>query len=159
MNERIERLRSESVGTVPSVSGARARLLTSFYQSLDPEAHSAPLQRALAFRHLLEHQPIHIGEYEVFFGEEEAPQEALKTIFVPTAAQQTAAAKLMFRETDDGFRVPLGITLYDAGIGHYKSSRCGPRTQARAIGAYAYKRGTYQIRFFGGKTTRTLKVR
>jgi hypothetical protein len=68
-------------------------------------------------------------------------------------------AKLMFRETDDGFRVPDGITLYDAGIGHYKGSRCGPRTQARAIGAYAYKPGTYQIQFFSGKATRTLKVR
>jgi hypothetical protein len=68
-------------------------------------------------------------------------------------------ARLMFREVDDGFRVPDGITLYDAGIGHYTSTRCGARTQARAIGAYAYKRGTYEVRFFGGKTTRTLKVR
>ena len=65
----------------------------------------------------------------------------------------------MFREADDGFRVPDGITLYDAGIGHYTSSRCGANTQARAIGAYAYQRGTYKIVFFGGKATRTLKVR
>ncbi|MHA1530047.1 MAG: hypothetical protein ACTSVG_13595 [Alphaproteobacteria bacterium] len=68
-------------------------------------------------------------------------------------------AKLMRREIEDGFRVPDGITLYDAGIGHYTSSRCGQNTQALAIGAYAYKRGTYQVRFFGGKTTRTLTVR
>jgi len=68
-------------------------------------------------------------------------------------------AKLMFREADDGFTVPDGITLYDAGVGHYTSSSCGKNTQALAIGAYAYKRGTYQIRFFGGKTTRTLTVR
>ena len=68
-------------------------------------------------------------------------------------------AKLMFREVDDGFRVPDGITLYDAGIGHYTSKRCGARIQARAIGAYAYRRGTYEVKFFGGKATRTLKVR
>ncbi len=68
-------------------------------------------------------------------------------------------AKLMRREVDDGFRVPDGITLYDAGIGHYTSSRCGANTQARAIGAYAYQPGTYQIVFFGGRTTRTLTVR
>ncbi len=68
-------------------------------------------------------------------------------------------AKLMLSETDAGFRVPDGITLYDAGIGHYTSSRCGANTRARAIGAYAYKRGTYPISFFGGKTTRTLTVR
>ena len=67
--------------------------------------------------------------------------------------------KLMRREFDDGFRVPDGITLYDAGIGLYTSTRCGPNTRARAIGAYAYQRGTYQIRFFGGSATRTLQVR
>jgi hypothetical protein len=65
----------------------------------------------------------------------------------------------MLSEADDGFRVPDGITLYDAGIGHYTSSRCGANTRARAIGVYAYKRGTYPISFFGGKTTRTLTVR
>lgn len=68
-------------------------------------------------------------------------------------------AKLMRREVGDGFRVPDGITLYDAGVGHYTSKRCGPRTLALAIGAYAYKRGTYEIRFFGGKAVRTLTVR
>ena len=67
--------------------------------------------------------------------------------------------KLMFREADDGFLVPDGITLYDAGIGHYTSSRCGANTKARAIGAYAYQRGTSKVEFFGGKTIRTLKVR
>ena len=55
--------------------------------------------------------------------------------------------------------MPDGITLYDAGIGHYTSSSCGPRTLALAIGAYAYKRGTYELRFLGGKATRTLTVR
>lgn len=68
-------------------------------------------------------------------------------------------AKMMRRQVDDGFQVPDGITLYDAGIGHYKSKRCGQRAQARVIGVYAYRRGTYELRFFGGKATKTLNVK
>jgi len=68
-------------------------------------------------------------------------------------------ARLMRREVDAGFRVPDGITLYDAGIGHYTSGKCGPRTRALAIGAYAKKRGTYEIRLLGGKATKTLTVK
>ncbi len=56
-------------------------------------------------------------------------------------------------------KVPDGITLYDAGIGHYISSRCGASAQARAIGVYATTRGSYELRFFEGKVTRTVKVK
>ena len=69
MNTRIERLRSECVNALPSVSGERAELLTSFYQSSGGDERSVPVQRALAFRHLLEHQRIHIGEGELIVGE------------------------------------------------------------------------------------------
>jgi len=69
MNTRIERLRSESISALPLVSGERAELLTSFYRSLDPEEHSVPVCRALAFQHLLEQQSIHIGEDELIVGE------------------------------------------------------------------------------------------
>lgn len=67
--------------------------------------------------------------------------------------------RMMRRQVDDGLRVPEGITLFDAGIGHYTSSTCGPNTKLRAIGAFANKRGTYEMRFFGGEVVRTLKVR
>ena len=69
MNTRIERLRSECVNALPSVSGERAELLTSFYQSLDSDKRSVPVQRALAFQHLLEHQRIHVGRDELIVGE------------------------------------------------------------------------------------------
>ena len=69
MNTRIERLRSESVNALPSVSSERAELLTSFYQSLDTDKRSVPVQRALVFQHLLEHQRIHVGEDELIVGE------------------------------------------------------------------------------------------
>ena len=79
MNKRIERLRSESLRTVPSVSGKRAELLTHFYRTLDRDAHAVPVQRALAFRHLLEHQPIHIGEGELIVGERGTGPKATPT--------------------------------------------------------------------------------
>jgi hypothetical protein len=67
-------------------------------------------------------------------------------------------ARTMKRQVLDGLKVPNGITLYDAGIGHYTSSRCKARAEARAIGVYASSPGTYALQFFGGKTVRTVKV-
>ena len=69
MNKRIERLHNESVNALPSVSSERAELLTSFCRSLDPGEHSVAVCRALALRHLLEQQSIHIGEDELIVGE------------------------------------------------------------------------------------------
>ena len=54
---------------------------------------------------------------------------------------------MLRRQVSDGFRVPEGIRLYDAGIGHYTSKSCGKNTLARAIGAHGYKRGTYELKF------------
>ena len=96
-----------------------------------------------------------------------------KTINVPVKSRAVVAAfrahecgqpapdfaRTMERQARDGFRVPDGITLYDAGIGHYTSSRCGASAQARAIGVYATTRGTYELRFFEGKTIRTIRVK
>ena len=79
MNTRIERLRSECVNAPPSVSSERAELLTSFYQSLDSDKRSVPVQRALAFQHLLEHQRIHIGEGELIVGERGPGPKATST--------------------------------------------------------------------------------
>ena len=79
MNERIERLRAESVDTPPSVSGERARLLTSFYGSSDVDARSVPVQRANAFRYLLEHQSIHVGGGELIVGERGPAPKATPT--------------------------------------------------------------------------------
>ena len=79
MNARIERLRSESVNALPSVSSERAELLTSFYRSLDSEKRSVPMQRALAFRHLLEHQSIHVGREELIVGERGPAPKATPT--------------------------------------------------------------------------------
>ena len=67
-------------------------------------------------------------------------------------------AGMMRNQAADGLRVPDGITLYDAGIGSYRSSRCKAQVPARAIGVYGNKVGTYQLDFFGGKTRRMVAV-
>ena len=69
MNERIKRLRDQSLEARPTMTAERAKLITEFYKS--PEAHrtSYPLQRALAFKHILEHKAICINEGELIIGE------------------------------------------------------------------------------------------
>jgi len=79
LDERIERLRSESVETAPSVSGERARLLTEFYRTSGCASRSVPLQRAHAFAYLLGHQAIHIGEDELIVGERGPQPKATPT--------------------------------------------------------------------------------
>jgi len=66
---------------------------------------------------------------------------------------------LMQDQAEQGLQVPDGITLYDAGIGTYRSSRCKGQVPARAIGVYGNKQGSYKLDFFGGKTRRTVVVR
>ncbi len=79
MNARIERLRSECLETPPSISGERARLLTAFYGSSDVQTRPVSIQRALAFRYLLENQSIHIGDGELIVGERGPTPKATPT--------------------------------------------------------------------------------
>jgi len=79
LNERVERLRRESVETVPSVSGERARLLTEFYAVADTSKDPVPVVRAKAFAYLLDHQPIHIGDGELIVGERGPKPKATPT--------------------------------------------------------------------------------
>ncbi|HEU5402089.1 MAG TPA: pyruvate formate lyase family protein, partial [Terriglobales bacterium] len=67
MNDRVARLRQNSLDLKPSLSIERARLVTEFYKS-NTET-STPLHRALALRYLLENKSIYIGEGELIVGE------------------------------------------------------------------------------------------
>ena len=72
MNERIQKLRNQSINAEPTLSVERAQLLTQFYQSLEsPETqlHSIPITRALAFQYLLENKKVCINEGELIVGE------------------------------------------------------------------------------------------
>lgn len=77
MNERIRLLRSQSENTPPSISIERAVLVTEAYQQHAADLVSAPLLRALTFKHLMENKTICINNHELIVGERgTAPQEA-----------------------------------------------------------------------------------
>jgi pyruvate formate-lyase/glycerol dehydratase family glycyl radical enzyme len=69
MNERIKRLREESLRAKPFLSPERALLMTEFYESHRSATLSVPLKRALAFKYLCERRAIAIGDGELIVGE------------------------------------------------------------------------------------------
>jgi pyruvate formate-lyase/glycerol dehydratase family glycyl radical enzyme len=79
MNERIKRLRGESLEAKPSLSAERALLLTEFYRRTASATLSAPMKRALAFRYLLENKSVTIGDGELIVGERGPAPKATPT--------------------------------------------------------------------------------
>lgn len=79
MNERIWKLREESVTTKPYIDTERAELLTEFYKDNLNHKYSTPVFRALAFKHILENKTIGIGEGELIVGERGKAPKATPT--------------------------------------------------------------------------------
>ncbi|HVP07407.1 MAG TPA: pyruvate formate lyase family protein, partial [Candidatus Acidoferrum sp.] len=79
MNERIRKLREQSLHAAPTISLERAKLLTEFYQSDVASRVSVPVARALAFKYLLEHKSICINEGELIVGERGPSPKAAPT--------------------------------------------------------------------------------
>jgi pyruvate formate-lyase/glycerol dehydratase family glycyl radical enzyme len=79
MNERVRKLREQSLDAVPRISIERARLLTEFYGSGRMERASVPVARALAFSYLLENKGICINEGELIVGERGPAPKATST--------------------------------------------------------------------------------
>jgi pyruvate formate-lyase/glycerol dehydratase family glycyl radical enzyme len=67
MNERVARLRQESIETEPWLSIERAALLTCFYRN--SRELSVPIERARALQAVLENKTIYIGEDDLIVGE------------------------------------------------------------------------------------------
>jgi pyruvate formate-lyase/glycerol dehydratase family glycyl radical enzyme len=78
MTERVVRLRQQSLDAIPSISTERAELMTEFYQR-DMGPVSAPVRRALAFKHTMEHKTICINEGELIVGEKGPAPKATPT--------------------------------------------------------------------------------
>lgn len=74
MNERVAKLRQQSVTAIPSISIERAELVTQVYEKYAGRV-STPVLRALTFKHILENKEISINEGELIVGERgSAPQ-------------------------------------------------------------------------------------
>jgi pyruvate formate-lyase/glycerol dehydratase family glycyl radical enzyme len=79
MNERIKKLREQSINTKPSFDPERAILITEFYKSDIVTTVSAPVRRALAFKYLLENKTICINDGELIVGERGPAPKAAST--------------------------------------------------------------------------------
>ncbi|MDP6637344.1 MAG: glycyl radical protein [Phycisphaerae bacterium] len=79
MNERIKRLRTESVNSVPSISSERAELITNFYASGAADAVSLPVARALALKYVVAHRSISINDGELIVGQRGPDPKATPT--------------------------------------------------------------------------------
>ena len=78
MTERVARLRQQSLAAIPTISTERAELMTEFYRQ-HTGLMSAPMRRALAFRYLMEHRTVYIGEGELIVGEKGQAPKATPT--------------------------------------------------------------------------------
>ena len=79
MNERIRRLREQSMSAKPSLSPERAVLLTEFYWSGEADKVSVPVARAMAFAYILEHKAVCINDGELIVGEKGPVPKATPT--------------------------------------------------------------------------------
>ncbi|AKL96013.1 formate acetyltransferase 2 [Clostridium aceticum] len=76
MNERIRRLRKNSLSTQPHISIERAVLISEAYEKYEGSVE-IPILRALAFKHFMENRTLCINEDELIVGEKgENPQGA-----------------------------------------------------------------------------------
>lgn len=79
MNERIKKLRDLTLEAVPTISDERARLVTKFYMSGEPQKHSIPVARALTFKYILENKSLPVLDGELIVGEKGHEPKATPT--------------------------------------------------------------------------------
>ncbi len=68
INDRIARLREECVNSEVRISVERAKLITEFYKSGMAKGKSISVQRALAFKYLMEHVSLPVEEGQLIVG-------------------------------------------------------------------------------------------
>lgn len=103
MNERIQKLRRQSVETDPRIYMERANLITDAYMKYEGSV-SVPELRALAFKHFLENKSISINDGELIVGEKGCgPQEA--PTFPELCCHTLEDMKIMNERELIGFRV------------------------------------------------------
>jgi trans-4-hydroxy-L-proline dehydratase len=79
MENRIKKLREQSMQAVNTLTHERAELLTEFYKSGVAANEPVPVQRAMAFRHILANKRICINEGELIVGERGPSPKAVPT--------------------------------------------------------------------------------
>ncbi|HEY8500616.1 MAG TPA: trans-4-hydroxy-L-proline dehydratase [Clostridia bacterium] len=78
MNDRVRKLRSESLSTEPYLTDERARIVTETYKKYSGKV-SAPVLRALVFKNIMENKAIDIQDGELIVGERGPKPHAVPT--------------------------------------------------------------------------------
>jgi formate C-acetyltransferase len=78
VNERVAKLRQQSLDAIPRISIERAKLVTEVYKKYAGTV-SVPVLRALVFKHLMENKTICINEGELIVGERGPAPQATPT--------------------------------------------------------------------------------
>jgi len=125
VNERVKRLRQESLDAIPTISMERASLLTDFYRGGVPDRVSVPIARALAFNHLLEHKAICISEGELIVGERGPAPKA-----TPTYPEICTHSVQDFDILDSREKIPFRVTAEDRDR---QKNDIGPFWQGRSV--------------------------
>ncbi len=78
MNDRVKKLRQQSIDAVPCISTERAELVTEAYREYSGKV-SIPMLRALTFKHLMENKTVCINQDELIVGERGPAPQATPT--------------------------------------------------------------------------------
>lgn len=79
MNDRIRKLRDQSLQAINRITAERALLVTRFYKSMNAREVSIPLQRALCFDYILKNKSVCILPCELIVGERGPEPKATPT--------------------------------------------------------------------------------
>ena len=79
MRDRITKLRQETLDAVPRLSIERSLLLQESLETAESRGASTPVQRALAFRHIMSHKELYVGDGELIVGERGPAPAAVPT--------------------------------------------------------------------------------
>lgn len=79
MNERIKKLRAQTLEAKPTISAERAKLVTEFYKRSETSVLSTPMQHALAFKHIMENKRVVFNDAELIVGERGPAPKATPT--------------------------------------------------------------------------------
>jgi len=79
MNERIQKLRQQSLNAINTISAERAQLVTEFYKSEIAKDESIPVQRAMCLQHIFTNKQICINKEELIVGERGPSPKATPT--------------------------------------------------------------------------------
>ncbi|MFH1942952.1 MAG: trans-4-hydroxy-L-proline dehydratase [bacterium] len=105
MNDRIKKLREQSIEAVPTITPERAFLVTEFTKSDAAKNASPPMRRALAFRYIMERKAVCMNSGELIVGER-GPGPKM----VPTCPELTTHSIQDLEILDSRKKIPFKVS-------------------------------------------------